>query len=213
MSQLNRSKIYAKLSAKLSFCVTNKQKEDYDYVSYNRVDLDEFQSAAGPITPEISPLTIKRQRTLRKQSGRVNLNKYQANTQIKSSIDNTIIHDTRESADFTSYFNENEITMLNKVSFQHNYIVSYASTSPVSQGSVESQEDFSLNEDWTSSSVEMSLSLYTCCRGYMARLQGDLSLDVNDRVELLIKTDQYSLVKCLRTGDCGYVANDCILPV
>jgi len=213
MSQLNRSKIYTKLSAKLSFCGTHKHKEDYDYVSYNRVDLDEFQSAAGPITPEISPLTIKRRRTLRKQSGRVNLNKYQANAQIKSSIDNTIIHDTRENADFTSYFNENEITLLNQVSFHHTSIVSYASTSPVSQGSVESQEDFSLNEDSTSSSVEMSQSLYQCCRGYVARLQGDLSLDVNDRVQLLIKTDQYSLVKCLRTGDCGYVANDCILPV
>jgi len=179
MTQLNRSKIYTKLKAKLSFCGTNKHKEDYDYVSYNRVDLDAFKSAAGPITPEISPLTIKRQRTLRKQSGRVNLNKFQANTQIKSSVDNTIIHDTRENADFTSYFNENEITLLNQVSFQHTSI-SYASTSPVSQGSVESQEDFSCNEDSTSSSVEMSLSLYKCCRGYVARLQGDLSLEVNE---------------------------------
>jgi len=165
-----------------------------------------------PITPEESPLQ-SRQKILIKQSGRVNLLKVPNYTQ--EAMTQSFITNYEETNDFTSFFNENEITVLHHVSLQHGPNVNYASTctSPSSQGSAEQLEDFSCDEDSSINSGHESLNLNVCCQRYESRLQGDLNLYVNEKVVLLIKTDNYSLVKKLKTGECGYVANTCLKPV
>jgi hypothetical protein len=57
--------------------------------------------------------------------------------------------------------------------------------------------------------------VHACCVAYKAVHEGDLDIDVADRVNIIFEsiTSEFILIKHIRTGKCGYVPKICILNV
>lgn len=182
--------IYRRLSSRLAVCTSSKYSTS-DYVPYTRVDSVDFKKYQSP----------KSTKPLKKQ---------QAMTNLRPELN---LNDTNVT--FSQYFDKNEISVLHNIneSFNPNTSLTSIISKPCSLESEEpSSADSSFNSGLSESTSLESLSssrMYICCKQYSARLQGDVSLDEDEQVMMIVSTNEYTLVK-KSNGDCGYVANDCI---